>query len=386
MAEHSLPLHGVVVVEFSTSVAGPFAGQILADLGAEVFKVENPQGGDDARLWGPPFIDGVSPVFQALNRNKRSLAVDLKDNGDRMALAAFIEARVDIVVQNLRPGLIERYHLDEKTLRDRKPELIYCNISAFGATGPKRMQPGYDPLMQACGGIMSTTGVEGQDPVRVGPSIVDQGAGMWSAIAIQSALLARMKSGQGCTIDASLYETAISWLQPQIANYLASGKVPRRLGTENAGIAPYKAFKASDGWLVIAAGNDNLFARLAKALERESWLQDLRFTSNPKRVEHRVALNDLIQGVIETDQLGVWIERLQAAGVPVAPILSIDEVLKDPQFSELGLLCDVPESQSRLLALPLSFDGVRPEIRSGPPALGDATRMLNGYRQAGDGN
>lgn len=377
-----LPLRGLVVVEFSTSVAGPFAGQVLADLGADVFKVENPQGGDDARSWGPPFVDGVAPVFHTLNRNKHSLAVDLKSPAECAALADFIVAKADVVLQNLRPGLVEKYGLDAATLRGRKPSLIYCNMSAFGAVGPRRLQPGYDPLMQACGGIMSTTGLEGQEPVRVGPSLVDQGTGMWAVIGIQSALLERERSGDGATIDTSLYETAIGWLPSQVANYLVTGKVPRRQGSENVGIAPYRAFEAKDGWLVIAAGNDNLFARLAKVLGQEALTQDERFATNPKRVENREALNAIVQGVVAQQDRAIWIERLEKAGVPVAPILTVAQVLDDPQFAALGLLHEVPQSTTRLLALPLSFNGERPGIRSGAPKIGNATSALDLYRTA----
>lgn len=379
MPEDALPLQGLVVVEFSTSVAGPFAGQVLADLGAVVFKVERPDGGDDARHWGPPFVDGVAPVFQTLNRNKHSLAVNLKDKRERAALAAFIRDRADIVVQNLRPGLMETFGLDADSLRADKPGLIYCNMTAFGPVGPKRMQPGYDPLMQACAGIMSTTGNEGHEPVRVGPSLVDQGSGMWAVIGIMAALIERGRSGQGATVDTSLYETAVGWLPAQIATYLASGKVPGRIGTENAGIAPYKAFQAQGGWLVIAAGNNGLFTRLTGVLGRPEWAQDPRFASNPARVENRVVLNALIQDVIAPGDRDDWLAALEQAGVPAAPVLALDETLADPQFAALGILQEVPGSDSRLVGLPLHFDGARPALRSGPPAVGDRTDILATY-------
>lgn len=379
MPEDALPLQGLVVVEFSTSVAGPFAGQVLADLGAEVFKVERPDGGDDARHWGPPFVDGVAPVFQTLNRNKHSLAVNLKDERERAALAAFIRDRADIVVQNLRPGLMDTFGLDADNLRAGKPELIYCNMTAFGPVGPKRMQPGYDPLMQACAGIMSTTGIEGHEPVRVGPSLVDQGSGMWAVIGIMAALIERGRSGQGATIDTSLYETAVGWLPAQIATFLASGKVPGRIGTENAGIAPYKAFEAQGGWLVIAAGNNGLFGRLTGVLGRPDWAQDARFATNPARVENRVALNAAIQQVIATGDRDAWLARLEQAGVPAAPVLALDETLADPQFAALDILQPVPGSDSRLVGLPLHFDGTRPPLRSGHPAVGDRTDVLAAY-------
>lgn len=372
MQPASLPLEGITVVEFSTSVAGPFAGMVLAELGAEVIKIENPQGGDDARRWGPPFVDGVAPVFNALNRNKRSATVDLKDESDREKLRDFIRERADVVLQNMRPGLVEKYSMDAKSLRAANAGLIYCNMHAFGAVGPRRMQPGYDPLMQACGGIMSVTGLEGEEPVRVGPSIIDQGTGMWAVIGILAALQERNNTGQGRIVDTSLYETAIGWLPAQIATLLASGKVPRKIGSENAGIAPYKAFQASDGWLIIAAGNDKLFSRLAAVLNDDQLAGDPRFATNPQRVENRQVLNASIQEIIRYDTRDGWLRRLEAAGVPCAPVLDLGEVLADEQFEALEILQSDPDNRMRLIGLPLAFDGQRPRFNNAPPVLGEA--------------
>jgi crotonobetainyl-CoA:carnitine CoA-transferase CaiB-like acyl-CoA transferase len=248
-----LPLTGIVVVELGTSVAGPFGAQILGDLGATVIKVENPETGDDARGWGPPFWYGSSATFQSLNRNKRSVAVDLKDADQRKQLRDFIIRDADVVLQNLRPGLVVRFGLDH-TLIDDKPTLIYCNLGSFGDRGPLRDQPGYDPLMQAFCGIMSITGEPERPPVRVGPSIIDMGAGMWCAVGILAALTQRAKTGRGCRVDTSLFETGLAWMTIPAATTLASGREPGRMGTETSILAPYKAFKASDKYLVIAAG------------------------------------------------------------------------------------------------------------------------------------
>lgn len=382
-AEPALPLAGITVVEFSTSVAGPYAGMVLADLGAEVFKIEKPQGGDSARLWGPPFVDGVAPVFLALNRNKRSVAVDLKDPAQRDRLRAFIEARADVVIQNLQPGLMARLGLDAATLRARRPDLIYCDMLAFGAAGPKAAQPGYDPLMQACTGIMSVTGHPGDDaaPVRVGPSLVDQGSGMWAALSVLAALLTRARGGHAPEVSLSLYETALAWLPVQFANYLVTGNVPGKLGSENAGMAPYKAFEAADGWLVIAAGNDGQFRRLAEVLGAPELPADPRFATNPARVEHRGLVNETVQRLVAVRPRQHWLEALTAVGVPCAPVLSLDEVMADPQFAALDMLQDDPDREMRLMGLPVSFDGRRPPLRRGPPALGEATEAVVG--QAG---
>jgi crotonobetainyl-CoA:carnitine CoA-transferase CaiB-like acyl-CoA transferase len=371
----ALPLSGLVVFELGTSVAAPIGAQILAELGAEVVKVENPRG-DDARSWGPPFVDDSSAVFHAINRNKRAIAVDFKDAAQCAALRRLIVARADVVLQNLRPGTVEKFGLDAAALRAAKPSLIYCNLAAFGAAGPLQDRPGYDPLMQAFGGIMSVTGEEGRDPGRVGPSIVDQGAGMWAAIGILAALRRRDASGEGCEVGTSLYETALGWLTMHSAGYLASNRVPRRLGTENSGIAPYKAFEARDGWLVIAAGNDNLFARLCDALGHPQWIEDPDFRHNPDRVRNRERINALVAAAIRTDSRDAWLERIDAAGVPCAPVLGLDEVLAHPQCRAVGMLQPAPDGGIPLVGLPLSFDGERPPFRRRAPAVGADDHLL----------
>jgi len=374
----ALPLGGLTVVEIGTSVAGPFAGQVLADLGARVLKIENPQGGDDARNWGPPFVHGASPIFNAINRNKRSAAIDLKDAAQRAALHRFILDEADVVLQNLRPGLVESYGLDAASLRASKPALIYCNLAAYGATGPLQRRPGYDPLMQAFGGLMTLTGEDGREPVRTGPSIIDQGSAMWAVIGILSALHARAASGEGCEVATSLYETALSWTNMHMASYLASGRVPQRMGSENFGICPYKAYEARDGWVVVAAGNNNLFHRLAGVLGRPEWPGDPRFKSNPDRVANRVELNAMVAAVIATDTAAAWVEKLAAAGVPCAPVLGLDQVVAHPQFAAVGMLLEGPGGGMPLIGTPITFDGERPPYRSHPPALGADTDAVLG--------
>jgi len=378
MQAAALPLSGLVTVEIGTSVAAPFAGQILADLGAEVVKIEKPQGGDDARNWGPPFVRGAAPIFNAVNRNKRSAAVDLKDEAQRAALRRFILDEADVVLQNLRPGLVETYALDAATLRAARPSLIYCNLAAYGAHGPLKGRPGYDPLMQAFGGLMSLTGEDGREPVRTGPSIIDQGSAMWAVIGILASLHRRTATGQGCEVGTSLYETALGWTNMHTASYLATGRVPRRMGSENFGICPYKAYQARDGWVVLAAGNDNLFQRLADALGRAEWKADARFKSNPDRVTHRDALNPLVAAAIATDTVAAWVEKFGAAGVPCAPVLDLEQVMAHPQFAAVGMLLDGPDGSMPLIGTPLQFDGERPPFRSHPPALGEHSDAVLG--------
>lgn len=367
-----LPLSGITVVELGHSVAAPFAGQVLGDLGARVVKVENPAGGDDCRAWGPPFWHGSSAAFQSLNRNKLSVAVDLKDAAQCERLREFIGAEADVVIQNLRPGLAARLGLGE-ALRARAKRLVYCNLGAFGAGGPLADRPGYDPLMQAFGGIMSVTGEPGRPPVRVGPSIIDMGSGLWSVVGILAALEKRHRTGEGCVVDTSLFETALAWMTVPIAMALASGREPGRTGTEAAMIVPYKAYEAADRWMVIAAGNDALFRRLSEVLGRPQWIDDARFAGNAARVQHREALNAMIAEIVATRPASHWLERLDAAGVPAAPMQGVNEVLAHPQTRALDMVGPVGDAGLSLVATPIRFDGERLPFRSAPPALGAHT-------------
>jgi crotonobetainyl-CoA:carnitine CoA-transferase CaiB-like acyl-CoA transferase len=368
-ATSSTPLVGVTVIELGHSVAAPFAGQVLADLGARVIKVENPGGGDDARHWGPPFWHGAASAFQSLNRNKLSITADLKDEGQLAKLKALM-LNADVVLQNMRPGLVSRYGLGAEQLRLENPRLIYCNLGAFGSVGPLKDSTGYDPLVQAFSGIMSVTGENGRPPVRVGPSIIDQGAGMWSVIGILTALINRNNTAQGCTVDTSLYETALSWMTIPIASALASGKEPGKSGSETPMLVPYRAFSTADRFVVIAAGNNNLFSRLVSVLGHPEWANDERFRDNSDRVANRVELNALIEDVVCTQPADHWVSTLDAVGVPCAPVQTVSQVLAHPQTSALGMMPQTPDGQLQLIATPLQFDGHRPAVRSSPPSLG----------------
>jgi crotonobetainyl-CoA:carnitine CoA-transferase CaiB-like acyl-CoA transferase len=371
-----LPLENLVVVELGHSVAAPVAGLILAELGATVVKVENPEGGDDARNWGPPFLHGAAGMFQAINRNKLSVTVDLKSEAERATLTNYIVEHADVVVQNMRPGLVERYGLDAAQLRKLKSSLVYCNLNAFGSAGPMKSMPGYDPLLQAFGGLMSVTGHEGAEPVRTGPSIIDQGAGMWAVIGILAALLKRSETGEGCEVDTSLFETALSWMCMASAAYIASGNVPKRVGSENGGMAPYKAYQASDGWVVIAAANDNLFRRFSQAVGHPEWADEPDMSTNSNRVRNRVKVNALVAEVIRTKPRAYWIETLGAVSVPCAPLQSLDEVLAHPQTQAVGMLQESADGKFRLMGVPLQFDGERPAFRKNPPALAEDNDVL----------
>jgi crotonobetainyl-CoA:carnitine CoA-transferase CaiB-like acyl-CoA transferase len=375
MHPDSAPLAGLVVIELGHSVAAPFAGQILADLGAEVIKVEKAEG-DDARHWGPPFWEGASASFQPLNRNKKSVVCELRDAAQLAALKRLIHDRADMVLQNLRPGQVEKLGLDGASLVADKPELIYCNLGAFGSKGPLKDRPGYDPLMQAFGGIMSTTGEEGRPPVRVGPSIVDLGTGMWAVIGMLTALNRRRDSGRGGVIDVSLFETAATWMSLLVANYQASGELPTRLGSGAIGIAPYRAYATKDSDLVVAAGSDALFRKLAQVLDHPQWADDSRFASNPRRVANQSTLYALIEAEMLKRSNAEWIALFEQAGIPCAPVQNVAEMIAHEQTRALGLLQDVPDSAMKFIGLPLSFDGQRPAIRSRPPGLGEHTQQV----------
>jgi crotonobetainyl-CoA:carnitine CoA-transferase CaiB-like acyl-CoA transferase len=369
------PLSDITVIELGHSVAAPYAAEILADLGATVIKVEKREGGDDARHWAPPYWHGSSAIFQSLNRNKFSVTVDLRDANERANLLRLIES-ADVLIQNLRPGMVEELGLDATTLRARNKRLIYCGIGAFGRGGPLSARPGYDPLMQAFGGLMSVTGEAGEPPVRVGTSIIDMGAGLWSTIGILSALHHRTLTGEGITVDTSLYETALAWMSYHAANYQASGEVPKRHGSGTFGIVPYRGYGTRDGYLLIGAANDNLFRKLAAALGHPEWAREERFLDNPRRVANRVALDALIEEVTRTDTSAAWQVVLEAAGVPSAPMQNVDAVLAHPQTKALGMLQESPDGRLTIMGLPLSFNGERPPFRRAAPQLGEHTGEL----------
>ena len=372
-----LPLEGVTVIEMGHSVAAPYAGEILGDLGADVIKIEKADG-DDARKWAPPYWGEMSSTFQSLNRNKRSAIVNLKNPTEQEALRRLIVERADVVIQNLRPGSAEEFGLDAESLRALKPDLIYCTIGAFGANGPLKDRPGYDPLMQAFAGMMSVTGEPDQRPVRVGTSIIDMAAGMWAVIGVFSALLQRKNDGSGSTVDTSLYETALGWMCYHAANFQASGELPKRQGSGAAMIVPYRGYATKDGFIVIAAGNDKLFASLAKVLGHPEWIDDPRFLTNPDRVKHQEVLYQWIEDIVRERPSREWQAVLDTAAVPNAPMQTIAEVLDHPQTKALGMMQQSPLGDISLLGLPISFDGARPGFRKGPPMLGEHTAEIFG--------
>ncbi len=372
-----LPLEGLRVVEVAQNLAGPFAAEILAHLGADVVKVERPEGGDDARGWGPPFWRGISPAYLAMNANKRGITVDLKDPQDVAWLANYV-ARADVLIQNLRPGVVEALGLGADALMARNPRLIYCSLRAFGSTGPMRLHPGYEPMVQAFSGLMMMNGDEGGPPTRIGTSILDFGTGMWATIGTLAALLQRQHTGRGCVVDTSLLETGLAWLTGHFAAYRVSGEVPQRHRTGSNRVVPFQGFETRNGPLIVAAGNDRLFAKLAQELGHPEWAGDPRFQTNAERFAHKDVLLPEIEAIMLTRTKGEWLDRLEQAGIPCAPIHTMPEALAHEQTVATGIVQAVPGTDLELMGLPISFDGGRPAIRRAPPALGEHDGEIKG--------
>ncbi|MDE2418480.1 MAG: CoA transferase [Burkholderiales bacterium] len=374
------PLQGLRVLELGQVLAGPFAGVIFADLGAEVIKLERPDGGDDARRMGPPFgasPDGVSQadalIFHVFNRGKQSVALDLKSVDGKAGFERLL-ASSDIFLHNLRPDVPRALGIDGPTLCARHPRLVYCEISTFGNTGPMALQPGYEPLIQAFSGLSATNGGPLDPPMRSGASLCDQGTGMWAVIGALALLQRRQQTGRGGVVSASLLETALVWNGQKMDALVNEGRQPERHRSGHPGFVPYESFDTADEPLLICCGNDRLFAKLTTALEEPDWASDVRFATNRARLEHKAALLDLLMPVLRRRSRAHWLVALEAAGVPCAPIHSLPQARAHPQVEALGMLLPVPgvagQTPLRLTALPLSIDGQRPAHRSRAPALG----------------
>ena len=368
-------LSGYRVIDLTQNVAGPFCTQILGDMGAEVIKIERPGAGDDTRAWPPLFPSGDSATYAALNRNKKSVCIDL-DQQAGQALVRQLLGTADVFVHSLKPGSAETRGLGEQTLRAAQPGLIYCAISAFGQVGPLRSLPGYDPVMQAFTGIMSVTGNEGDDPVRVGPSVIDLGTGMWAAMGTLAAFLQRSRTGQGACVTASLLETAMSWMSLLTAMYLASGQLPKKMGSAMTSMAPYELFKSADGMVFIAAGNDRLFANACAALECPELATDPRFATNAQRTTNRKALHEAIEQRTQLLPTQEIVARLRRHGAPCSEMHNIAQMIEHEQVQAMQMLKDLPlpkVPEHRAMALPLALDHQRSQQWAPPPALGAHT-------------
>lgn len=384
-------LSGLRVLDLSRVLAGPWASQLLADLGADVVKVERPGAGDDTRAWGPPWLDdidgkptGESAYYLSANRNKRSVTIDMAQ-ADGQALIRQLAGKADIVIENFKVGGLARYGLDYASLSAINPRLIYCSITGFGQTGPYAARAGYDFLIQGMGGLMSLTGrpdgSPGEGPMKVGVALTDVMTGLYSTVAVLAALAHRERSGRGQHIDLALLDVQIASLANQAANYLVGGDVPRRMGNAHPNIVPYQDFPTADGYMIIAVGNDSQFASLCEAIDRPQWARDARFRTNPQRVKHRDELVESLRGITLTRTTAQWVSMLEARGVPCGPINRMDQVFADPQVQARAMRLEMSHpvaGKVPLVANPIRMSETPVQYRHAPPTLGEHTEAVLG--------
>jgi crotonobetainyl-CoA:carnitine CoA-transferase CaiB-like acyl-CoA transferase len=375
-----LPLEGVRVLDLSRVLAGPYATMMLADLGAEVLKLEHPERGDDTRHWGPPFAGSESAYFLSVNRNKRSAGVDLKDP-DGLERVKKLAAGADVLVENMRRGALEKLGLGYETLKETNPGLVYCSITGFGP-GEDEDRPGYDFLVQARGGIMGITGFPEGEPTKVGVAIADMVCGLQAAMAILAALYRRNDTDEGARVEVPLFESQLSWLANRAQSYLVSGEDAGRLGNAHPSIVPYQTFDASDKKIALAVGNDAQFENLCRAIGSPELSDDQRFISNPDRVANREELVALLQEEFSKKTADQWVEEIRGAGVPVGPVNSLADVFSDGHVLSSGILQNVEHPAAgmlELLASPVLVDGERLPIRRPPPTLGQHTDEIDDW-------
>ncbi len=364
------PLAGIKVVEFGQNLAGPYCGQILAFLGAEVVKVERPEG-DDARKWGPPFVEGDATGFIALNRGKKSITCDLADPAQREALIERIGA-ADIFVHNLRADVPAKFGFDGATLIKRFPRLIYADLGAFGHAGPWKDRPGYEPIIQAVAGLISLNGDPTGPEARIGVSIIDLSTGMWTAIGVLAALARRTATGEGSLVNTSLFESGLMWASNHVAGWSVTGKMPPRQGTGHPSLTPYQAFECSDGPLMICPGNDRLWRKFAEALGHPEWPDEERFRTNVQRAERRELLLGMIADIMKEHPRAYWAARLDALGVPNGPLNSVPQVMELAQVAALAMFTRPYAGSNALFhGLPLSIDGQRAGGNETAPKIGE---------------
>lgn len=372
MAAVSGPLDGIQILDLTRILAGPYATMLLADLGAEVVKVE-PPGGDDSRAWGPPFVGGESAYYLGVNRNKRGIRLDLALEEDRQALRA-LAGDADVLIENFKTGTMERWGLGyEASLREANPRLVYCSITGYGRSGPWAELAGYDPVIEAVSGLMSVTGQADGEPLKFGVALVDILTGHQAALGVLAALHRRGVDGLGQRVDVSLFETALSVLANQASAYLVSGRVPSRHGNAHPAIVPFEVFAARDGDVMVCAGNDRLFAKLCSLLGMPELADDARFSTNPARVRHRVALTPILARAFAAMDREELVERAERQGVPLGPVQTIDRALAQPQVAARDMLVELPHptvGTLRQIGLPIKLDRTPATIRRPPPLLG----------------
>jgi crotonobetainyl-CoA:carnitine CoA-transferase CaiB-like acyl-CoA transferase len=374
------PLAGVRVLDFTRVVSGPTTTLILSDLGAEVIKVERPLTGDDSREYGPPYVKGQSTYFAGFNRGKKSVVLDLAQVADREK-AVQLALKCDVLVENFRPGFMDRVGLGYERLSEADPRLVYCSITGYGRSGPYRDRAAYDVTVSALGGMMSVTGEPGRTPVKTGVAVLDIATGLYAFGGVMTALYERERTGRGKLVEVSLLEVQVANLINAGSAYLLAGEVMGPEGTSHPSIVPYQAFKAADGWVVIGALNAAMFERFCTVAGHPEWASDPRFETNPGRVSHREELERLIDQAVCTHPVDWWVDELGAAGVAVSPVNTIDRVFADPQVVASGIVRELDDprlGRIRAVATPLRFDGRSLEISGGIPLLGESNREVLG--------
>ncbi len=387
--EHHPLLEGVRVLDLSRVLAGPYCTMMLGDLGADVIKIEAPGSGDDTRHWGPPFAQGgESAYFLCVNRNKRSMTLNLKSEQGLQILKDLIR-QSNILVENFRVDTMEKWGLDYEALQILRPGLIYCTITGYGYTGPYRHLPGYDFIIQAQGGLMSITGPEEGEPYKVGVAIADITAGLFACNAILAALFEHQRSGRGQRIDISLLDSQIAWLANVGSNYLISGEKPIRYGNAHPNIVPYQTFKASDGYFALGIGNDNQWKQFCEKAGKKEWAEDIRFQTNANRVKNRNDLIPLLDELFGQSEISHWLPIMETIGVPCGPINSIDRALEDPQVRAREMVIEVshPEAGAiQMVASPLKIPTAPTVVRLPPPMLGEHSEQILHELLGFDGN
>ena len=372
------PLAGLTVLDLTRVLSGPYCTMMLGDMGARVIKVEQPGKGDDTRGWGPPFQNGESSYFLSVNRNKESVTLNFKHPDGRAVLDKLI-AEADVLVENFRPGTLARQNLGYDALSARHPRLVYCSISGFGQTGPRRSEPGYDAVMQGEGGLMSITGPADGTPYRLGVAIADIVSGMFAAYGVAMGLLARERAGHGQFIDVGMLDSVAAVLTYQAGICFATGQAPPRLGNQHPTIVPYETFSAADGDIVVAVGNDSLFVRFCEVLEIPTLAADTRFATNKGRVEHQDALRPLLAGRLGAHPQAHWLHALKRSGVPCGAVRDLAEVLSDPQLVERMMVLPMNHPKAgpmQVLGVPVKLADTPGSVRTPPPVLGQHTRAV----------
>jgi formyl-CoA transferase/CoA:oxalate CoA-transferase len=373
-------LAGLTVIDFTRVLSGPYCTMVLADHGARVIKLEHPLRGDDTRHWGPPFVGEESAYFLSINRNKESVTLDFKHPEGRQVLDRLL-ARADVLVENFRPGTLDTAGFGAADVLSRFPRIVYCSISGFGHSGPRRQEPGYDAVMQAEGGLMSITGEADGPPLRLGVAITDIVSGLFGAQGVMSALIAREKTGRGQHVDIGMLDATAALLTYQAGNYFATGEVPARMGNRHPTIVPYASFRAADGDFVIAGGNDDIWQRLCRVIGRPELADDPRFRTNADRAVRYEAVKAELEAALQTRSRSDWVRELTAAGVPCGSVREISEVLADPQIVARGMVTEVEHrtiGRARVIGSPVKMSDTPTSVRSAPPTLGQHTRAVLG--------